>query len=296
MHRWQCTQSIIERSLSAAGHSQTETLQNLPVACDLTMPVWQSSGWCDHERDIAFAEVPLQHRAFFSTGALIIKAMHVICVRCRTCQHPYSIQVLLACERPLCFKNQDTLLPTCSAHVYCGLLGGGTSTQATTIRAAGVMTEGRLGDAPPAGLCNEAGELTGTAPGAPEVGEAGVPGVTGVEVVPGVAPVGEAGVDPVGAGVVVGEGGVTVGVPAVGAGVPGDPAVSEGLVPGVPAVGAGVVPGVALVGAGVAVGRVTVGVPGVGAGVVPGFPAVGEGVAAWGGGTPLTVVAGEEPA
>ena len=45
---------------------------------------------------------------------------------------------------------------TCSAHVYCGLLGGGTSTQATLTGAAGVAAgvaaEGTTGDAPSAGL------------------------------------------------------------------------------------------------------------------------------------------------
>ena len=149
-----------------------------------------------------------------------------------------------------------------------------------------MTTEGRPGDAPPAGLWKGVGELTGTALGVAEgVGYAGEPGVTGVEVVPGAVPVGEVEVNPVGAGVAGGDGGVTMGVSAVGAGV----------VPGVPAVEEGLLPGAALVGAGVAAGRVTVGVPGVGAGVLPGLPAVGEGTAAGVGGMPLTVDAGEEP-
>ena len=66
-------------ALHATGHSQPEMLQNLPVACDLTVPIWQSSGWCDHERGIAFSKVPLQHRAYVSTEVLHTQAMHATC-------------------------------------------------------------------------------------------------------------------------------------------------------------------------------------------------------------------------
>ena len=123
---------------------------------------------------------------------------------------------LVACGRLSSFKSS---IPTCSAHVYCGVLGGGTSTQDTATGAAGVASEGRPGDATPAGLWKGVGELTGTALSVAEgVGEAGLPGMTGVGLVPGVVPEGEVGLAPVGAGVAGGDGGVTLGVPAVDAG------------------------------------------------------------------------------
>ena len=166
--------------------------------------------------------------------------------------------------------------------MYWGVLGGGKSTQATATGgagvAAGVATEGVLGDDPPEGLCVGVGELTGTVTGVPEgVVGTGVPGVPGK-------------------GVAAGRGGELIGVKVNMAGVAVDvlPGAAGGVLPGVvPGV-----PGVLTGAAGVAVegemgdapeaglcegdGELAGTAPGVPEGVggpgVPGVP--GEGLAA----------------